>query len=33
LAFAIVAILAVIVWRAWWRKRDREPKTPEPPAV
>lgn len=32
LAFAIVAILVVIVWRAWWRKRGGEPKSPPPPS-
>jgi membrane protein DedA with SNARE-associated domain len=34
LAFAIVAILIVLVWRAWWRKREDgvgpAPKPPDP---
>ncbi len=32
LAFAIVAILVVVGWRAWRRKRDEPPNPPETPA-
>jgi membrane protein DedA with SNARE-associated domain len=33
LAFAIVAMLLVVGWRAWRRKRDKDSKSPGPPAT
>jgi membrane protein DedA with SNARE-associated domain len=30
LAFAVFAILVIVGWRAWWKRRDKGPKEPPP---